>query len=244
MLTLSVAFDETDPWIILGFSFQAGCGIALHDPAWQASVGDIVERPHLPGAVTLISVGFNTVRSVGPALGGIVVASARPLSAFAIATFGFAVPLITLWQNKWKTLSSSLPREAMFTAICDGLRFTAMSSEIKGTVAQSHSLSVAFGCSTGWLSARPKSSGSIPKGTGSFENAQGRNHKHDDPRSRNCRASRRRGYARFQFGCGRPWPLARRLSPQLSVVCKKRRRLPSSPSSTSAVCKTSVRIGK
>ncbi|MGY5809961.1 MFS transporter [Rhizobium sp. LEGMi198b] len=134
MLTLSIAFGVTDPWILLGFSFLAGCGIALHDPAWQASVGDIVERRQLPAAVTLISVGFNTVRSVGPALGGIVVASLGPLSAFAIATFGFAVPLITLWQNKWKTVSSSLPREAMLTAIHDGLRFTSMSSEIKATI--------------------------------------------------------------------------------------------------------------
>lgn len=131
MLTVLMILGVVDPWIILAFSFLDGCGIALADPAWQASVGDIVERRKLPAAITLISVGFNTVRSVGPALGGIVVAAFGPLFTFALTTIGFTAPLTALWRNKWKVHSSSLPRERMTTAIHDGLRFTAMSSEIK-----------------------------------------------------------------------------------------------------------------
>nr|WP_287322729.1 MFS transporter [Mesorhizobium sp.] len=71
MLTAFVALGFVGPWMILGFSFQIACGGALNDPAWQASVGDIVDRRDVPAAVTLLSVGFNTVRTVGPALGGI-----------------------------------------------------------------------------------------------------------------------------------------------------------------------------
>ncbi|TIY00705.1 MAG: MFS transporter, partial [Mesorhizobium sp.] len=65
MLTASVALGFVDPWMILGFSFLIACGGALNDPAWQASVGDIVDRRDIPAAVTLLSVGFNTVRTVG-----------------------------------------------------------------------------------------------------------------------------------------------------------------------------------
>lgn len=136
MLTFFMVLGVSDPWIILGLSFLAGCGTAFHDPAWQASVGDIVERPHLPAAVTLISVGFNTVRSVGPALGGIVVAAFGPLATFALTTLGFAAPLTALWRNNWKVHSSSLPRESMIGAVYDGLRFVGMSSEIKATIAR------------------------------------------------------------------------------------------------------------
>lgn len=75
MLTAFVAMGFVDPWMILGFSFLIACGSALNDPAWPASVGDIVDRRDVPAAVTLLSVGFNSVRTVGPALGGIVVAS-------------------------------------------------------------------------------------------------------------------------------------------------------------------------
>ncbi|MER8996166.1 MFS transporter [Mesorhizobium sp. M0678] len=136
MLTAVVALGFAEPWMILGFSFLIACGGALNDPAWQASVGDIVDRRDVPAAVTLLSVGFNTVRTVGPALGGIVVASFGLLTAFAVTTLTYLVPLVTIWRCKWKVRSSPLPREPMRTAIYDGLRFTAMSSEIKAAIAR------------------------------------------------------------------------------------------------------------
>jgi predicted MFS family arabinose efflux permease len=124
------------PWMILGFSFLIASGGALNDPAWQASVGDIVNRREVPAAVTLLSIGFNTARTVGPALGGIVIASFGLMTAFAMTTLTYMIPLITIWRCKWKVRSSLLPRESMRTAIYDGLRFTAMSSEIKTAIAR------------------------------------------------------------------------------------------------------------
>lgn len=60
-----------------------GCGTALNNPSWQASVGEMVPREDLPAAVTLNSVGFNITRSVGPAIGGIIVAAAGAAAAFS-----------------------------------------------------------------------------------------------------------------------------------------------------------------
>lgn len=136
MLTAAVALGFVSPWMILGLTFLIACGGALNDPAWLASVGDIVSRREVPAAVTLLSVGFNAVRTVGPALGGIVVASFGLLTAFAVTTLSYLVPLGTVWHCKWKVSSSPLPRESMRTAIYDGLRFTAMSSEIKAAIAR------------------------------------------------------------------------------------------------------------
>ncbi|WP_411024320.1 MFS transporter, partial [Salmonella sp. s58953] len=62
------------PWLLLGFTFLIGSGQALYNPPWQASRGDLVPREDLPAAVTLNSVGFNRMRSVGPAVGGFIVA--------------------------------------------------------------------------------------------------------------------------------------------------------------------------
>ena len=64
------------PWILLGFTFLIGCGTALHNPSWQASMGDIVSRDELSAAVSLNSMGFNLMRSIGPAAGGAIVAIA------------------------------------------------------------------------------------------------------------------------------------------------------------------------
>src|SRR3546814_18145378 len=51
------------PWLLLGFTFLIGCGTALNGPAWPASVGDMVPRAALPGAVALDrnSVGEGTI---------------------------------------------------------------------------------------------------------------------------------------------------------------------------------------
>jgi MFS family permease len=74
MMAVSVALavialtDQMVPWLLLAFTFLIGCGTALHNPSWQASLGDIVLREDIPAAVTLNSMAFNITRSVGPAI--------------------------------------------------------------------------------------------------------------------------------------------------------------------------------
>lgn len=65
----SVGLGFVHPWLILGLGFLAGCGFALTDPAWHAPVGDILHQCDIPAAMTIMSVGSNIARSVGPALG-------------------------------------------------------------------------------------------------------------------------------------------------------------------------------
>ncbi|ASP69526.1 MFS transporter [Sinorhizobium meliloti] len=133
-LAISVALGFLNPWLILGLGFLAGCGFALNDPAWHASVGDILEKRDIPAAVTLMSVGYNIVRSTGPALGGAILAFFGPLAAFVLAALSDLVPLAAVSRSKWQVRSSSLPRERILTAIQDGLRFTAMSYEIRAAI--------------------------------------------------------------------------------------------------------------
>ena len=70
VLTLMAFLGLVTPWLLLGFTFLIGCGVAFNNPSWQALVGDIVPRSDLPGAVALNSIGFNSSRSLGPAVGG------------------------------------------------------------------------------------------------------------------------------------------------------------------------------
>ncbi|EHH06323.1 hypothetical protein MEA186_28812 [Mesorhizobium amorphae CCNWGS0123] len=135
-LMISVGLGFVSPWLILGLGFLAGCGFALTDPAWHASVGDILHKREIPAAVTLMSVGYNIVRSVGPALGGVILAFFGPLAAFALAALSDLAPLGAIWRTKWQVRSSPLPRERMTMAIHDGVRFTALSSEIRVAIAR------------------------------------------------------------------------------------------------------------
>ncbi|MBN9309416.1 MFS transporter, partial [Devosia sp.] len=44
LLTLTAWFGLVTPWLLLTFTFLIGCGAALNNPSWQASVGDLVPR--------------------------------------------------------------------------------------------------------------------------------------------------------------------------------------------------------
>lgn len=142
-LALLLALDLAGPWTILALICLAGCGASLIDPAWQASVGDIVERQQIPAAVSLNSLGFNTVRSVGPALGGIIVAAFGPLVALVLSVASYTFPIAVLLRVKWATRSAGPPRKPILAAMVDGLRFTARSPAIMAATVQGTFYSIA-----------------------------------------------------------------------------------------------------
>jgi MFS family permease len=115
------------PWLLLGFTFLIGLGVALYNPSWQASMGDIVPRDDLPSAVALNSMGFNLMRSVGPALGGLIVAAAGAAAAFTLNALSYIPFILTLARWKPEVAPRRLPREAFGSAISAGLRYVAMS---------------------------------------------------------------------------------------------------------------------
>ena len=118
------------PWLLLSFTFLIGCGMALHTPSWQASVGDIVPRQDLPSAVALNSMGFNLMRSIGPAIGGTIVAVAGAAMAFAVNAASYFALIFALWRWRPEKRTSPLPRESLGSAISAGVRYVAMSPNL------------------------------------------------------------------------------------------------------------------
>ncbi|TKT75049.1 MFS transporter [Aquamicrobium sp. LC103] len=130
ILTTCAYLGIITPWLLLFFTFLIGCGTALNNPSWQASVGDIVPRDEIPAAVALNSMGFNITRSVGPAIGGAIVAAAGAAAAFAINTLSYLPLLVVLSRWKPPETVSQLPRETLGRAIFAGIRYVAMSPNI------------------------------------------------------------------------------------------------------------------
>lgn len=130
LLTVVAYLGLLTPWTLLAFTFLIGCGTALNNPAWQASVGDMVDRRTLPAAVTLNSVGFNITRSVGPAIGGVIVAAAGAAAAFAINALSYVAIIFALWRWRLKRTDDALPRETMGRALSAGLGYVAMSPNL------------------------------------------------------------------------------------------------------------------
>ena len=130
ILTCMAFAGLLSPWLLLGLTFLIGCGTALHNPSWQATMGDIVSREELPSAVSLNSMGFNLMRCIGPAAGGAIVAAAGVASAFAINALSYVAIILTLFRWEAPIRDTHLPREPMGSAFAAGLRYVAMSPNL------------------------------------------------------------------------------------------------------------------
>ncbi len=83
-----------------------------------------------PAAVSLNSMGFNLTRSVGPAIGGAIVAAAGAAAAFAANALSYFALLYALFRWKPNVSPNALPREDFARAISAGLRYVSMSPNI------------------------------------------------------------------------------------------------------------------
>src|SRR5438105_8240557 len=130
-LTILAGLNLITPETLLAFCFVVGSGNALFGPAWQSSVSEQVPPDTLPSAVALNGISYNIARSFGPAIGGIVVAAAGAVAAFA-ANAALYIPLLVV-MFLWRRTSepSRLPGERLNRAIVSGVRYIANSPSIR-----------------------------------------------------------------------------------------------------------------
>jgi len=124
------------PHILLAFCFIVGSGMALFGPAWQSSVSEQVPAETLPSAVALNGISYNIARSFGPAIGGIVVATAGAVAAFAANAVLYIPLLVVLFLWRRTSEPSRLPREQLSRAIVSGVRYIANSPSIRIVLAR------------------------------------------------------------------------------------------------------------
>jgi predicted MFS family arabinose efflux permease len=130
-LTVMFWLGLVTPNILLALCFVVGSGMALFGPAWQASVSEQVPAETLPAAVALNGISYNIARSFGPAVGGIVVATAGAVAAFAVNAVLYLPLMVVLFLWNRTHEPSRLPRERLNRAIVSGVRYIANSPSIR-----------------------------------------------------------------------------------------------------------------
>ncbi|MDQ8726388.1 MFS transporter [Bradyrhizobium sp. LHD-71] len=131
--TLSVlaSIGLLSPYILLGFSFLIGTGMALFQPAWQASVNEQVPPETLPQAVALNGISFNIARSFGPAIGGVIVAAAGAMASFVVNALLYIPLIVVLLLWKRTVEPPRLPPERLTRAIVSGVRYIVHSPNLR-----------------------------------------------------------------------------------------------------------------
>jgi MFS family permease len=130
-LTLLAWFNLVTPNVLLTLCFIVGSGMALFGPAWQASVSEQVPAETLPAAVALNGISYNIARSFGPAVGGIVVATAGAVAAFAVNAVLYLPLMVVLFLWNRTHEPSRLPRERLTRAMVSGARYITNSPSIR-----------------------------------------------------------------------------------------------------------------
>ncbi len=116
-----------------------GSAVGAFDlPARQALVPTLVPREHLPNAISLNTIMFQTASVLGPSLGGIVIAAAGVGWAYLANAFSFAFVLVALLlMRNVPAREPSVPGsrdDVSWHAALEGLRFVFQSPLIRSTM--------------------------------------------------------------------------------------------------------------
>ncbi|NUR57192.1 MAG: MFS transporter [Catenulispora sp.] len=133
VLTVLAFGGHLGPWTLLALTFLLGCGQALNGPAWQALQPTLVPREQLRPASALGAVNQNVARAIGPALGGLLVASTGVGWTFALNAVSFAGILVVLarWRPQERAPRPGQEREQALAAMRAGTRYVRYSPRVR-----------------------------------------------------------------------------------------------------------------
>lgn len=130
-----VWLELVTPWVLLVFTFLLGTGTAFMAPAWQAIVTKLVPPEDLQAAVTLNGVGINISRAIGPAIGGVIIATLGIAYPFLLNALSFLfVTAALLWWKPPAQAVQLLPAERFAGAIRAGLRHARRNAPLRETL--------------------------------------------------------------------------------------------------------------
>ncbi|OJW75865.1 MAG: hypothetical protein BGO57_16530 [Sphingomonadales bacterium 63-6] len=121
------------PALLLLLTFLVGSGQAIMAPAWQSTVGDLVPREKVPHAVGLNTMGFNIARTMGPALGGVLVAALGSKVNFALNAVSY-LALIAVLMNWRPERRAAMDADSVFAAMRDGVTYTLHSAPVRRVI--------------------------------------------------------------------------------------------------------------
>jgi len=122
-LALVTLFDAASPALLLLLTALLAVGSSLSLPIFRAIQPELVPRDEVPDAAVLNGVSANLARTIGPAAGGLLIATIGTEANFALNALSFAAVIAVLiaWRRP-KDKRSVVP-EQLFDAIVAGARY-------------------------------------------------------------------------------------------------------------------------
>ncbi|MGH7618163.1 MAG: MFS transporter, partial [Gemmatimonadaceae bacterium] len=125
------------PWLLLALTFALSAGDALETPTWRAILPELVGKAELAEASALNGIEFNFARAVGPALAGLLIATAGIGAAFTLNALSFFGVIVVVARWKRAPVRRSTPPETVGGATMAALRYVRHSPSLRQITIQS-----------------------------------------------------------------------------------------------------------
>jgi len=135
LLATVALMDVRRVWAVYLLAAVSSAFGAFDNPARQSLVPTLVPREHLPSAISLNTIMFQTAAVVGPAVGGLTIAILGVGGAYAInaASFLFVIVALVAMRDIPQRAEAAAPRVSVAAAI-EGLRWVFAAPLIKSTM--------------------------------------------------------------------------------------------------------------
>jgi predicted MFS family arabinose efflux permease len=130
-----VTLHLATPAVLLATTFCLGATGALAAPAWLVVTPMLVPKQDLDSAIAINNTSYNVSRAIGPAIGGLAIATvsiALPFWCFCLGNM--AVVAALLWWRAPRRARESLPAERLVSAVRTGLRYARHNRDIDSTL--------------------------------------------------------------------------------------------------------------
>ncbi len=121
-LALLVAAGLVQVWMVLAIAAGRGIMMSFNQPARQSLVSELVPPQDLRNAIALNSANFNLTRVIGPAIGGVLIATVGVAGAFFLNAVSFIAVLASLALMQLPA-QRVRPRRGMLDELLGGLRY-------------------------------------------------------------------------------------------------------------------------
>jgi predicted MFS family arabinose efflux permease len=123
-------------WHILVLSFIVGSAQSFGGPAYSALIPSLVPKENLPNAIALNSIQFNVGRVIGPALGGITLATLGAGWCFGLNGISFVAVIISLYIIR-TGFTPAKSTESVLTSMKQGIAFIRTQEGMKPLIVMS-----------------------------------------------------------------------------------------------------------
>lgn len=122
------------PWLLLTLIFLVGLACVFGAPAFNSLTPELVVPIEIEAAVALVAAGYNMMRGIGSAIGGVLVGSIGAGPVFLLNALSMLGILLVVWRLKPQTVVRNTPPENVVGAIKAGMRYMNHSSPLRAVL--------------------------------------------------------------------------------------------------------------